>query len=152
MTCRRNVAIDLSVILAIGFILWFAFDQPALVYFVVRGVHLALHPAPPRCKERGDAFQAKVALIRREAEDSLKVGTRKDAIVRFFASENISLNFDQIGARQEAIGTVYLKGLPECENMACGDDSALIGVRVNIDADGTVLSDPVVTGMYTNCL
>jgi hypothetical protein len=73
-------------------------------------------------------------------------------VVRFFASENIPLTFNQIGQDHEASGTVYFKGLAECESFACGDDSTLIGVRVKVDIDGTVLSDPVVIGMYTNCL
>lgn len=73
-------------------------------------------------------------------------------MAHFFASENIPLTIDQIGQDYVATGTVYLKGLAECENFACGDDSALIGVRVKVDIDGTVVSDPVVIGMYTDCL
>jgi len=90
--------------------------------------------------------------MQRNAKHSLKVGTRKDDVVRFFASKNIPLSFEQIGQDHEATGTVYFKGLAECEIFACGDDSALIGVRVKADIDGTVLSDPVVIGMYTDCL
>ncbi len=46
----------------------------------------------------------------------------------------------------------FAERLAECENLACGDDSSLIGVRVKVDIDGTVLADPVVIGMYTDCL
>ena len=73
-------------------------------------------------------------------------------MVRFFASEKVPLTFNPIGQDREATGTLYFKGLAECENLACGDDSALIGVRVKVDVDGTVASDPVVIGMYTDCL
>ena len=73
-------------------------------------------------------------------------------MAHFFASENILFTVNQMGQDHEAAGTVYMKGLAECENVACGDDSALIGVRVKVDIDGTVVSDPVVVGMYTNCL
>jgi hypothetical protein len=111
-----------------------------------------MHPPPPRCKQRAADFTAKVELIQRHAKNSLKVGTKKEDVVRFFASESIPLTFDQIVRDQEAMGTIYVKGLPECESMACGDDSALIGVRVKVDADGTVLSDPSVVGMYADCL
>jgi len=90
--------------------------------------------------------------MQRDAKNALKIGTKKDDVVRFFATENVPLTFDQIGQNREARGTLYFKGLSECENVACGDDSALIGVRVTVDIDGTVVSDPVVVGMYTNCV
>jgi hypothetical protein len=90
--------------------------------------------------------------MQQAAKNSLRVGTKKDGVVRFFASENIPLAFVQVGREQEATGTLYFKGLGECNNIACGDDSALIGVRVSVDSDGTVLSDPIVVRMYTNCL
>ncbi len=73
-------------------------------------------------------------------------------MIRFFASENIPLTFDLVGQDKEATGTLNFKGLAECENLACGDDSTSIGVRVKVDIDGTVVSDPVVIGIYTNCL
>jgi hypothetical protein len=73
-------------------------------------------------------------------------------VARFFASENVPLTFDQIGQDYQATGTLYLEGLAECENFACGDDGALIGVRVKVDANGTVMSDPIVIGMYTDCM
>jgi len=43
-------------------------------------------------------------------------------------------------------------GLVECSSLACGDDSSLIGVQVDVDGNGTVVSDPVVVGMYTDCM
>ena len=45
-------------------------------------------------------------------------------MVRFFTSENVPLSF---GQDHEAMGALYFKGLAECENIACGDDAALIG-------------------------
>ena len=111
-----------------------------------------MHPPPPRCKQRAQEFQAKVELLRRHAKDSLKVGTKEDGVVQFFAAENVPLSFDQVGQGREASGALFFKGSAECENLACGDDSALIGVRVRVDVDGTVLSDPQVIGMYTDCV
>jgi len=90
--------------------------------------------------------------MQRDAKNSLKAGTSKDEVIRFFASENIPLSFDQEGQDQEATGTLVFKGLAECANFACGDDSSLIGVRVKVNVDGTVASVPVVIGMYTDCL
>jgi hypothetical protein len=153
MTLRRRLGIAAIALLAIGAVSWFAVeDFRSFVYLALRGAYFAVHPVPSRCKERAAEFQARVELIKRNAKNSLKVGARKDDVAHFFASENIPVTIDQIGQDHEATGTVYLKGLAECENVACGDDSALIGVRVKVDIDGTVVSDPVVVGIYTDCL
>jgi len=153
MTVWRKLGIAAIALLAIGLVCWFAFDDfRYFVYFAMRGAHFAVHPVPHRCKERSAEFQAKVGLMQRNAKSSLKVGTRKNDLVRFFASENVPLTFDQVGQDHEASGTIYFKGLAECANIACGDDSAEVGVRVKVDIDGTVVSEPVVIGIYTNCL
>jgi hypothetical protein len=152
MTLRRKLSIAALALLIMGAVCFTIGDFRAWVYFALRGTHFALHPAPPLCKQRAAEFSAKVELMQREANDSLKVGTRKADVVRFFASENVPLSFDQIGQDRQARGTLFFKGLAECENIACGDDSTLIGVRVGVDADGAVASDPVVAGMYTDCL
>lgn len=153
MTLRRKLGIAAIVLLAIGILSWFSVDSfRNWVYFAMRGAYFAVHPVSHHCKERAAEFKAKVDLIQRDAQNSLKLAAKKEDVTRFFASENIPLTFDQIGQEREATGTVYLKGLPEYQNFACGDDSALIGVRVKVDSNGTVVSDPVVIGMYTNCL
>ena len=153
MTLRRKLGIAAITLLAIGVICWFTVgDFRSWVYFALQGAYFAVHPVPARCKARAAEFRAKVELIQRDANGSLKVGTRKDDVVRFFASENVPLTFIQIGEDHQATGTLYFKGLAECENIACGDDSSLIGVRVKVDVDGTVVSDPVVIEMYTDCL
>ena len=149
----RKLGIAAIVLLAIGAVSWFASDEfRGLVLLAVRGAYFAVHHSPPQCKKRAEEFQAKVDTIRRDAKRSLKVGARKDDVARFFASENIPLTLDKIGPDYDAIGTVDFKGIAECESFACGDDSSQIGVRVKVDVDGTVLSDPVVIGMYTDCL
>lgn len=153
MILRRKIGSAAIALLAMGVVCWFAVgDFRSWVYFAMRGAYFAVHPVPLRCKQRAAEFRAKVELVQRDAKDSLKVGARKDDVVRFFASEKVPLSFDQIGRDREATGTLYFKGLTECENIACGDDSALVGVRVKVDVDGTVVSDPVVIGIYTDCL
>ena len=153
MKFLRKLGIAAIVLLAIGAIAWFASDRfRDSVFMTGRIAYFAVHRTPPQCKKRADEFQAKVEIIRRDARSSLQVGTKKDGVARFFASENIALTFDRIGQDNEATGTIYFKGIAECENVACGDDSSLIGVRVKVDANGTVISDPVVIGMYTDCL
>jgi hypothetical protein len=94
-----------------------------------------------------------VERIKADAKNSLKPGTKKPDVVRFFASQNIPLAFFPAEHNREyATGTVYVSGLAVCENVACGDDAALIGLSVIMDGNGTVVSDPEVVGMYTNCL
>lgn len=153
MTFWRKLGIAAVALLTIGAVSWFASDNfRGLVLLTLRGAYFAVRPNPPLCKKRAAEFQAKEEAIQRGAKRTLKVGATKDDVARFFASENIPLTFDQIGPDYEATGTIYFKGIAECENVACGDDSALIGVRVEVDINGTVLSDPVVIGMYTDCL
>jgi hypothetical protein len=153
MTLGRKFSVAAIVLLAIGAVGWCTNDNfRSFVFLALRGVHFAIHPAPPRCKERAAEFEAKVNLLRRDAKNSLKPGTKRDDVARFYALENIPVTFEQIVQQPVALGAVNIKGLAECENIACGDDSARIEVRVNLDGNGTVVSDPVVTGMYTECL
>jgi hypothetical protein len=153
MTPRRRLGIGVAIsLLTVGIVCWSVPELRPLVYITVRAAHFAIHPAPARCKQRAIEFQAKVRAIEKDAKSSLKIGTNKGDVVQFFAAEALLPTFDQIGSQGEATGTLRFKGLAECENFACGDDSAAIQVRVRVDAAGTVLSDPRVTGIYTNCL
>jgi hypothetical protein len=140
-------------LLAIGAACWLISDNfRSLIFLTWRAGYFAVHPAPPRCKQRAAEFQANVARIRRDAINSLKIGSKRDDLLRFFASENIPLTFNQIGQDHEARGSIYVTGLPECENVACGDDSAAISMSVKINADGIVVSEPVVVGVFMRCL
>ena len=112
----------------------------------------SVRPIPTRCKQRAADFEAREKRIEANAKISLKPGTKKADVTAFFASEKIPMDSYQIAGRNQISGQVYVKGLTECSSVACGDDSAMIGVRVNIDENGTVVSDPVVVGMYTDCL
>jgi hypothetical protein len=97
------------------------------------------------CKQRGAALTAREKALEREAHEDLTIGTRKDAVIRFFAENNIPLTF----VRDEAIGTIYTTG---CAPTGCGSDAALLGLKVKVDKEGTVMSEPVVIAMYTDCL
>jgi hypothetical protein len=97
------------------------------------------------CKQRGDAYSARVEKLRREAHETLKIGTKKDAVIRFFAENGIPVTF----YKGEAEGTIYTTG---CAPSGCGSDAALLGLRVNVDEAGTVVSEPVVGAIYANCL
>ena len=122
------------------------------VYFVAVETDLTIHPPPPRCKAREAEFNARADRITQNAKSALKIGTKKEDVMRFFASENIPVTFSSYSAGNVAEGTIDVKGDAACRSLACGDDAALIGVRVAVDESGTVLSDPVVIKMYTDCL
>jgi|ERR1700728_1517738 len=111
-----------------------------------------VRPVPMRCKQRAADFQARVKRIRGDAKLSAKPGTKEADVASFFASEKIPMDSYKIAGRNEVSGQIYVTGLAECASAACGNDSAMIGIRVEVDEHGTVVSDPVVVGMYTNCL
>jgi hypothetical protein len=97
------------------------------------------------CKKRGDAYSARVARLRWEAHAKLKIGTKKDAVLAFFAENSIPATFSP----SEASGTIRTSG---CAPSGCGSDAALLGLRVKVDEAGTVVSEPVIGAIYTDCL
>jgi hypothetical protein len=97
------------------------------------------------CKQRGAAYIARVKTLKRDAREKLKVGTKKDAVIRFFTENGLSVTFN----RDEASGAIHTSG---CAPSGCGSDAALLGLRVKVDEAGTVVSEPVVGAIYTDCL
>lgn len=104
------------------------------------------HYHPAGCEKVTDVATAREEALKREAHESLKIGTKKDAVIRFFQSQKIPVRFE----RNEAIGEIYTHG--GCAPKGCGTDDMLLGLRVEVDAAGTVLSEPVVMSMFTECL
>ena len=86
-----------------------------------------------------------IGRFQKEVREKLKIGTKKDAVIRFFEENGIPVTF----SRDEASGTIYTTG---CAPSGCGSDDALLGLRVKIDEAGTVVSEPVVGALYTDCL
>lgn len=97
------------------------------------------------CKQRGAAYSARVEALKREAHEKLNIGSKKDAVVRFFVENGIPVTF----SRDEASGTISMSG---CAPSGCGSDAALLGLRVKVDEAGTVVSEPDVGALYINCL
>ncbi len=150
MTLKWKLKITIPIVLfTVGIVCWSA--VPSFRFWIWEAYYY-VRPVPRACKSRAAQFNARVESIRQEAKSSLRIGAKKDDVARFFASENIPVSFNQVAGHNVASGEVYVAGIPECANVACGDDSALIGVRVNVDENGTVISNPVITSMYTNCL
>ena len=104
-----------------------------------------------RCKQRNAEFLRRIKIVEKDAREQLKIGTKKDAVARFFKEHEIPFEVARFGdADFQAIGTLQTIG--GCAPLGCGTDNALIGVSVNVDADGTVLGEAKVVNMYTNCL
>lgn len=97
------------------------------------------------CKQRGAAYLARVEKLKKDAHQELKIGTKKEDVSRFFAENGIPLTL----VEGEATGTIYTTG---CAPSGCGSDDALLGLRVKVDKAGTVISEPIVGAIYTNCL
>ena len=83
--------------------------------------------------------------MKRDSAETLKVGARKDVVVRFFQDNGIP----PIIGGNEITGTIYLKG---CSPAGCGSDTGLLGLRVEVDKEGTVTSKPSLGALYTDCL
>ena len=150
MKLRWKLGIGLPVaLLATGAVCWFT---SSYCRFWMWEAYQSVRPIPPRCKQRAVDFQARVKRIEANAKMSLKPGTKKADVTAFFASEKIPMGFYKMAGQNEASGQIFVTGLTECASIACGNDSALLGVRVDVDENGTVVSDPVVVGMYTDCL
>jgi hypothetical protein len=97
------------------------------------------------CKERGAAFDRRVESIKQDAHEQLKIGTKKDEVSRFFTEHGIPFTITD----SEVTGTLDTVG---CSPRGCGADSALIGVRVNVDRTGAVTGEPTVVAIYTDCV
>ena len=98
------------------------------------------------CEQRNAAFNRRIENLKRDAHERLRIGTKKADVSQFFKEHDIPLTLTE----SEAIGTLYTSG--GCAPLGCGTNRALIGVRVKIDAGGAVTDEPVVLGMYVDCV
>ncbi|HEX5434477.1 MAG TPA: hypothetical protein VFY05_09595 [Candidatus Angelobacter sp.] len=99
------------------------------------------------CKERRKAYEIRVDSLKRDARTALRIGTHQEDVIRFFQENGFPVSFDN--GMSEYEGTIRTKG---CAPAGCGSDDALLGLRVKVDSTGTVVGEPVVGTLYTNCL
>lgn len=124
-----------------------------LIIFASIWVWIARSRDKSQCRQRADALQSRVTSIKEAARTSLRIGTKKQDVIHFFAKYDIPVQFVSMAGQPEATGTIIVSGIAKCSQIVgCGDDAALIGVRVDVDDAGTVTGEPVVVGMYTNCV
>ena len=122
---KRRILLSVAALIVAGFA-WFGVKQA-------------------RCNWRNDAFARQVDLIKQDAHERLKVGTKKADVARFFQEHNVP--FEVVGS--QVYGTLRTTG---CAPLGCGTDAGMIGVRVDLDAAGAVAREAIVVGMYTDCL
>ena len=106
-----------------------------------------------RCQRRNAAFERRIGSIKQDAREQLKIGTKKADVARFHTEHKIPFEFVSRPFKEggsESIGTLYTIG--GCAPLGCGTDNALIGVRVKVDADGTVIGEPEVVSIYRDCV
>jgi len=98
------------------------------------------------CKRRDAEMERQIGIIKRDANEQLKIGTDKAGIARFFVGHGIPFTV----ARSQAVGTLHTHG--GCPPQGCGTDRYLIGVRVNVNDAGVAIADPVVVSLYEDCV
>jgi hypothetical protein len=92
------------------------------------------HRRREACYRRGAALQARVESLRERARIKLSIGAGRDSAMHFFTENGFHAGI----SNGEIEGTVSTDG---CSPVGCGADAALIGMRVSIDASGTVASE-----------
>jgi len=97
------------------------------------------------CATRNAAFREQVEKLKNDAHDQLRIGTSKAQVVRFFEQHQMRVTF----GHGEASGDFQALG---CAPFGCGADTAIVGVSVAVDSQGTVSGDPQVSGIFTDCL
>ena len=116
-----------------------------LVLLMIGGLSSCGGGNSAECRHRAAALNARVEEIKHKAHDTLKIGSTRDEVTRFYNENDIPLTFDRSGAR----GTIGTTG---CSPVGCGSNDAIIGVSVPLDSSGKVNAEPYVMAMYTDCL
>lgn len=103
------------------------------------------HRTRTRCAERNARLQAQVRYLEDDAHNALRLGVKKPGVAQFFQEHGMKVSFGY----GSALGSINVTG---CSPFGCGRDDATIGVSVNVDPEGTVVGEPHVSGIYTDCL
>lgn len=98
-----------------------------------------------RCWRRGEAFSRQVQSIRADANQQLKIETKREDVARFFEQHSVPF----VTYENMAEGGLSTTG---CAPFGCGADRAMLRVQVKLDAAGAVTEEPRVFGMYLDCL
>ena len=98
-----------------------------------------------RCAARNAQLQERVNRLQNDARERLKIGVTKANVARFFDEHGMTVTFGY-GVAQSSMNAVG------CAPFGCGRDDVIFGVSVNVNSEGTVVGEPHVSGIYTDCL
>jgi hypothetical protein len=113
------------------------------------GLRNFIRDAP--CRQRQSDADARFSTLRREANQQLPPGTSKEALTRFFTAHGMDMDIEPIGDQIHATGDILIPGLPQCKTQTCNTDAVLIELRVPVDQDGVVVSDPILLFHKADC-
>jgi hypothetical protein len=126
---KRNVVLAVLSVVAVS-VAWFGVTQ---------------YHSHIRCAARNAVLREQVEKLKNDAHNQLRVGIKKAQVVKFFEEHQMRVTFGY----GQAFGDIQTTG---CAPFGCGADTALIGVSVAVDSQGTVTGEPHVSGIFTDCL
>jgi hypothetical protein len=123
----------------------------ALVFALVGGGWLGAKWYRERsaCERRGAALDARIRRLEEQARRRIGIGTKHGEVVRFLQENGLNVTTGSYSGSWRTVGTASDVGCPDI--FGCGDE-ALIGVEVNVDESGNVISAPKVETMYSDCM
>ena len=99
------------------------------------------------CKAQEKAYRERIQKLKRDARDRLRVGAKREDVIRVFQENGLPVSFEKLNNEYE--GTITVKG---CSPAGCGTDNGILSIRVKVDSSGNVMEEPVVTALYIDCL
>jgi hypothetical protein len=98
-----------------------------------------------RCSQRGAVLRLQVGGLKRDAQQTLKIGSDKTELEHFFTAHGVSFSI----VDSQAFGSIQTTG---CAPFGYGSDAAFITIRVKVDGLGSVKQEPIVGAVYKDCL
>lgn len=108
------------------------------------------HQRHIECMTRDAVFRRRIRDLNMEAQQQLKVGTKKESVAHFFEQHKMESVITKFASSRLAYGAIHTIG--GCSPLGCGTDNAVIAVEVYLDKEDTVISAPRVGGGYIDCL
>ncbi len=101
------------------------------------------------CLRRGAALDARIERLKREANERLKIGTRKEDAVRFLKENGMSVAFYAVYGPTRIEGMTTQRGCVQI--FGCGDEVTIV-LDADVDAEGTVVGAPRFDERLMDCM
>jgi len=101
------------------------------------------------CERRGAALNARIRRLEEEARRQIGIGTKQSQVVQFLQENRLNVSTSSFSGKSRTVGTASDVGCPRI--FGCGDE-VLIGVEIDVDEGGDVISAPKVEAMYSDCM